>query len=162
MAMTSQFGNMTSSSNLLMLFVFLVKFRYWSKFHVNIIVCSGVMTIIFCMGLSRIWKSEIPPSELCPISGDWGKLEISNLVRISLMKCYWKLPNSRVTTYIVSELLRENQQGRGSKIRVKIRIEAKKVHRVLEFNQSQWLKPYVRFKTQKRAEREKNGKRYTN
>ena len=32
----------------------------------------------------------------------------------------------------------------------------RKIHRVLEFNQSQWLKPYVKFNTQK-IEAEKNG-----
>ena len=30
-----------------------VKFSYWSKFHVNIITCSGVMTIFFYKGLTR-------------------------------------------------------------------------------------------------------------
>ena len=39
----------------------------------------------------------------------------------------------------------------------KIRIEAKNIHRVLEFNQSQWVKQYVEFNTQKRTEAEKNG-----
>ena len=32
-----------------------------------------------------------------------------------------------------------------------------KIYRVLEFNQSQWLKQYVEFNTQKRIEVEKNG-----
>ena len=34
-------------------FVSLGKFSYWSKFHVNIISGSGVMTIYFCKGLTR-------------------------------------------------------------------------------------------------------------
>ena len=34
-------------------FVSLVKFSYWSKFHVNIITGSGVMTISFYKGLTR-------------------------------------------------------------------------------------------------------------
>ena len=34
-------------------FVFLVKFSYWSKFHVNIITGSGIMTIFFYKGLTR-------------------------------------------------------------------------------------------------------------
>ena len=35
-------------------------------------------------------------------------------------------------------------------------MKLKKIHRVFEFNQSQWLKPYVEFNTQKRIEAEKN------
>ena len=34
-------------------FVSLVRFSYWSKFHVNIITGSGVMTIFFCRRLTR-------------------------------------------------------------------------------------------------------------
>ena len=37
----------------LMLFFFLVKFSYWSKFHVNIITDFGVMAIYFYQGLTR-------------------------------------------------------------------------------------------------------------
>ena len=34
------------------------------------------------------------------------------------------------------------------------RIKAKKKHRVLEFNQSQWLKPYVEINTQKNGDKD--------
>ena len=61
----------------------------------------------------EIWKSEIPPSEFCPISRDWGKLGTPKLARISLIKCYWMLQNPRVTTFTVSELPGENQRGWG-------------------------------------------------
>ena len=37
----------------------------------------------------------------------------------------------------------------------KDRIKAKKIHCVSEFNQSQWLKPYVKFNTKNRIEAEK-------
>ena len=43
---TSKFAAMTSSSTFFWrCFIFLVKFSYWSKFHVNIITGSGVMTL---------------------------------------------------------------------------------------------------------------------
>ena len=36
-------------------------------------------------------------------------------------------------------------------------MKLRKIHRVLELNQSQWLKLYVEFNTEKRIEAEKNG-----
>ena len=72
-ATTSQFSDMTSSWKIFWrCFVSFVKFSYWSKFHVNIITGSGVMTVSFIRDWPEIWKSEIPPSGFCPISGDWG------------------------------------------------------------------------------------------
>ena len=60
MTMTSQFADMRSSSFFSFLSFFfwrclvsLVKFSYWSKFHVNIIAGSVVMTILFDKGLTR-------------------------------------------------------------------------------------------------------------
>ena len=38
---------------------------------------------------------------------------------------------------------------------LRLELKLKKLHRVLEFSQSQWLKKYVEFKTQKRIEPEK-------
>ena len=54
----------------------------------------------------EIWKLEIPPLDFCPISGDRGKLGISNLPRMCLMKCYWVLQNTRATAFIVYELVK--------------------------------------------------------
>ena len=51
--MTSQFAGMMPSSIFWRCFVSLVKFSYWSKFHVNIITGSGIMTIFFYKGLTR-------------------------------------------------------------------------------------------------------------
>ena len=40
-------------------------------------------------------------------------------------------------------------------IHLQARIKTEKIHRVLEFNQSHWLKQYVEFNTQKRIEAKK-------
>ena len=62
-----------------MFFVSLVNFIYWSKFHVNIITGSGVMTAFVYKGLTRNPEMEIPLSEFFPISGDLGELRTLNL-----------------------------------------------------------------------------------
>ena len=67
----------------------------------------------FIKDWSEIRKSEIPSSEFCQISGDWGESGIPYLVWVFLIKCYWMLQNASVTAFFVSELLRENQDGRG-------------------------------------------------
>ena len=43
------------------------------------------------------------------------------------------------------------------KLYLRLGLKLKKIHRILEFNQSQWLKQYIEFNTQKRTEAEKNG-----
>ena len=61
----------------------------------------------------EIRKSEIPSSEFYPISGDWRRLWVPHLTRMSLIECYWMLQNSRVTAFTVLELLRETNWGGG-------------------------------------------------
>ena len=115
--------------------IFLNRLLYWSKLAIyrkndfNVLfLLSSLVTDPSFMSISslvlefwefsfmrdwpEIWKSEIPLSEFCPISGDWDKLGIPNLTQMSLMKCYWMLQNARVTAFNISELIRENQQGR--------------------------------------------------
>ena len=65
----------------LMLLCFLVKFSCCSKFHVNIITGSGVMTTFFIRDWPEIRKSKIPPSKFCSISGGWDELEIPNFAQ---------------------------------------------------------------------------------
>ena len=50
-------------------FVPLVKFSYWSKFHVNIITGSGIITIFFCKGLTR--NPEIRKTPVCVLPNIW-------------------------------------------------------------------------------------------
>ena len=59
----------------------------------------------------EIRKWEIPPSEFCLTSKDWGDLEMPNLAQMFLIKWYWMRQNATVTAFTVSELLRKNQQG---------------------------------------------------
>ena len=66
------------------------------------------------------------------MSGDCSKYGISNLAQTSPIKCYWMLQNTRVTTFTVAELLRENHQegegGRGGKITpTQIRVKLRKL-----------------------------------
>ena len=105
------------------------KLTMTSQFDVVLFLLSSLVTGSSFMSISslvlelwqfsfiRDWpeirKSEIPPSEFCPISGDWGELWIPNLVRMSLIECYWMLQNSRVTAFTVLELLRETNWGGG-------------------------------------------------
>ena len=74
------------------------------------------MTIFFYKELTRNPEIGDIPSEFCPISEDWGELWIPNLAQMSLTECYLMLQDSRVTTFTVFELLRENQLGGGGKI----------------------------------------------
>ena len=89
--------------------VSLVKFSYWSKFHVNIIMRSRVTTIFVYKRLIR--NPKIGNTLVWVLSNTWVELEIPDLAEMSLMKNQLMLPNAKFTAFIVSELLRENQQG---------------------------------------------------
>ena len=112
--MTLQFADMTSSSIFFWGWcVSLLKFSYWSKFHVILWLILELAQFLFINDWPEIWKSEIPPSEFWQISGDWNELGIPHLARMSLIKSYWTLKNARVTTFAVSKLFRKNQVGGG-------------------------------------------------
>ena len=117
--MTSQFSKMTLLSVLFDVALFLLSSLVTGPSFMSI---SSLVLELWQFSFIRDWpeirKSEIPPSEFCPISGDWGELWIPNLAQMSLIKCYWMLQNARVTAFTVSELLRKNQQGGGSSGRI--------------------------------------------
>ena len=110
MTMTSQFSDITSASNRFDVALFLLSILVTGPSFMS---TSSLVLELWQFSFIRDWpeirKSEIPPSEFCPISGDWGELWIPNLARMSLIECYWMLQNSRVTAFTVLELLRENQ-----------------------------------------------------
>ena len=106
--------------------VFLVRFSYWSKFHVNIMTGYGVMTIFVYKGLTR--SPEIGNIHVWVLSNIWRLLRIPKLVRMSLIKSYWMLQNAKVTAFSDSELLR-------MKWRFSTILKAsKKVYEVMFFN----------------------------
>ena len=126
MTMTSQFSDMTSTSNFFDVVLFLLSSLVTGPSFMSI---SSLVLELWQFSFIRDWpeirKSEIPPSEFCPISGDWGKLWVPNLARMSLIECYWMLQNSRFTAFTVFELFRGNQLGVGkitppAQIRVKV------------------------------------------
>ena len=112
MTMTSQFCVMASSSNFDIVLFLLSHLVIGPSFMSISSLVMELRQFSFIRDWPEIGKSEITPSEFCPISGDWGKLWILNLARISPIDCYWMLQNSRVTAYTDFELLRENQLGR--------------------------------------------------
>ena len=59
----------------------------------------GLWQFSFIRDWPEIRKSDITPSEFCPISGDRGELGIPNLARMSLMKCYRMLQNASYGFY---------------------------------------------------------------
>ena len=72
----------------LMLFFSLVKLSYWTKFYVNIITGSGVMTISFYEGLTR--NPEIGNTPLWVLRNIWRLGCVRNTIFCtSLIKCYW-------------------------------------------------------------------------
>ena len=90
--------------------VCLVKFSCSSKFHVNIITGSRVITIFVYKGWIEIRTSEIPPSKFCSILGQLKNTKFGTNVS---KKSHLILENSQVTVFTVSQLLRENQQVGG-------------------------------------------------
>ena len=110
--MTSRFSDMASSSNFFDVVLFLLSSLVTGTSFMSISsLFLELWQFSFIMDWPKIRKSEIPLSEFCPISGDWSKLRIPNLPRLSLIKFYWMLKNANVTAFTVSELLSKNQQG---------------------------------------------------
>ena len=110
MTVTPQFAGMVSPPKILNVVLFLLSSLVTGPSFMS---TSSLVLELWPFTFRRNWleiqKSEIPPSEFCQISADWGELRIPNYM--SLMKFYSMLKIVRVTAFKVSELLRENQQG---------------------------------------------------
>ena len=83
-----------------------VKFSYWSKFHVNIMADSGVMTVFVYKRLTRNRKYPIwVLSNICRLG--WVR-ETTFCMSVSI-KMLLNDARYRVTAFTVSELVRENK-----------------------------------------------------
>ena len=115
--MTSEFTDRTLSSDFFDVAMFFLSILVTDPSFMSI---SLLVLELWQFSFIRDWpktrKSEIPPSDFYPIPGDWGKLEMLHLARMSLIKTYWMLQNARVTACIIPELLRENQEEEEVKI----------------------------------------------
>ena len=98
--MTSQFSDMTSSSIFFDVVLFFLSSLVTGPSFMSI---SSLVLELWQFSFIRDWaeirKSDITPSEFCPISGDRGELGIPNLARMSLMKCYQMLQNASYGFY---------------------------------------------------------------
>ena len=103
---------MTSTSNFFDVALFLLSRLVTGPSFMSL---SSLFLELWQFSFIRDWpeiqKSEILTSEFFPISGDWSKLWIPILARMSLIEYYWMLQNSRVTAFTVFKLLKENQLG---------------------------------------------------
>ena len=118
--MTSQFVDMTLSPNFFDVILFLLSSLVTDSSFMSSLVLE-LWQFSFIRDWPEIRKLEKPLSEFCRTSGYWVELEIRNLARMSLIKYYWMLQNASVTAFIVSELLRENEQerkGKGGEIEI--------------------------------------------
>ena len=102
----------------------LVNFSYLPKFHVNIIIGSGVMSISFYKGLTRNPEIGNNPVRVLPNIWKLGQVKKKILAQTSRIRFYWILQNARVAPFTISELLRENNKGvklpSPTQIRVKV------------------------------------------
>ena len=110
--MTLQFSDMVWTSTFFDVALFLLSRLVTGPSFMSI---SSLILELWQFSFIRDWpeilKLEIHPSEFCPISRDWGKFWIPNLVWMSLVECYWMLQVSSITAFNLFEILREKQLG---------------------------------------------------
>ena len=95
MTMASKFSDMTSSSNFFDVALFLLSSLVTGQSFMSISsLVLKLWQFYFIKDWPEIRKSEIPPSGMCPISGDWDKLWILSWARMSLIEYYWMLKNA--------------------------------------------------------------------
>ena len=101
------------------------------------------------------------PKELCELHSDYllvpDKIEIKRELLSNFhvkIPDFYNIPIADVKKFVSKIFVKEKYVPHYENLQLYLRLELKfkKVHRVLEFNQSQWLKPNVEFYTQERVE----------
>ena len=102
---------------------FLLKLKYWSNFHVNVMTVQRELTrnpetekthvwvLSNIRALERFQNVFETFSEFCPISEHWNVFGKPNLAWMFLMSSYWMLCYEKVTAFTVSELRTDNRGG---------------------------------------------------
>ena len=106
--MTPQFPDITSSSNLFDVAVFLLSILVTGPSSMSVSLLVLELGHFLYKGLTRTREIRNTP-HFCPLTEDWEKLGILNLAQMFVIKCYRMLQIARVTALTVSELLRQNQ-----------------------------------------------------
>ena len=105
------------------------------------------------------------PKQLRELHNDYLLAPDKMKIKIKMMSEYqlkiadlYNIPIGNVKKIVPSLFDKEKYviHSENSQLHLRIGLKLKKVHRILEFNQSQWLEPYIEFNTQKRIEVEKN------
>ena len=122
MTITSQFANMTSSSNVFDVALFRLRSLATGPSFMTIsLLVLELWQFCFIRDWPEIRKLETPQPELCPISGDCSKLEIPNFARKSLMKCYSMQKNAFYHFWVIKGKT-TGGTGRGVKLTLSPRL----------------------------------------
>ena len=99
-------------------FVSLVKFSYLSKFHVNIITSSGIMTIFFYKGLTR--NPEIGNTPVWVLPNIWrlGRVMVTKFGTNVSDKILLNAAKSQGYSFYRSWVIKGKQTGRGGAIKL--------------------------------------------
>ena len=107
--MTTQFAKIRSSLLFMLLYF---SCQFWLLVQVSCQYDYHELWQFFYERSTRNAVLEMPPSVFSQISRDCRELKISQMsrmIRIFLIKCYWLLEYDRITVFTSSELLKEIQ-----------------------------------------------------
>ena len=95
--------------------VYFVNFSYWSKFYVNAITGSRVMTIFLHKGLTR--NPEIGNTPVWVLPNIWrlGQVRETKFSKNTPNEFYWMLQNATVTAFTCFWVIKRKPKG-GDKI----------------------------------------------